>query len=406
MKKQILLPLFCLFASTLLAQDLPSATTLLAELGILDNPNGEMMLPDSSHGYFFDISIQDSLLAQRQFIDWNEHAQIKYDSTLFLYPDSISLGWLYYEKKEYTYDNLARLIEQNEYDGWYDLNEWTPSYRYFTHYLNTSLLIDYDLTHYYESDISAWRNDDSTIYTRNIQQQIDSSYRFAWLEDSGYYAARNYHSFGYNAQGLESSDTTFYFETPGIATLSGLELSTYDNNGQEIEEFRYYWSQSNQAWVNSEWDIFAYDINGNITTVVNLDWDEGLSEWVREDSLSLIYNEDNSIHFWKIYNWEGAGIGWDKRAVLEYFNSLHFVVGTEELMPAEPMKLYPNPCMGQITLVSAYDGIFEIHNINGQLLRSYQLPAGKHLLDLSELKAGIYIISSSSGNKPQKIIIQ
>jgi hypothetical protein len=406
MKKQILLALLCILVSPLLAQDFPLSSTLAEEFGIFDNPKGEMILPDSSHGYLFETGIQDSLLVQRQFIGWNDHGQMTSNSFLMRFPDSISWGWRYLLKREFTYDNLARLTEENAYFGNQITNEWIPSYRYFTYYLNTSPLVDYELTHYYEYAISTWRYDDSTIYTRNAQQQIDFSYEFRWLEDSGYYKESYYHSFGYNAQGLESSDTSFHLWNQGIPTYSDLILNIYDNNGQRVERHSYYWSENNQLWANSSKDLFTYDNNGNILSGVSMFWDGGSSEWIREDSTSLVYNDDNSLHFVLFFDWDAASGGWIKDVVLEYFNSSHFVVGTEEYMPAEPLQFYPNPSQGNITLVTEHDGNFEIHSINGQFLKSYQLPAGKHNLDLSGLNPGIYILSSSNGNKPQKIIIQ
>lgn len=71
------------------------------------------------------------------------------------------------------------------------------------------------------------------------------------------------------------------------------------------------------------------------------------------------------------------------------------------------ISIFPNPAANQIMVSSAYKGItfFEIHQINGQLVRSGQFQSTAHL-DISELKGGLYIIkfTTPSGSNIQRFV--
>ena len=57
-------------------------------------------------------------------------------------------------------------------------------------------------------------------------------------------------------------------------------------------------------------------------------------------------------------------------------------------------KLFPNPFQDSFTATSAYssDGIIEVVNINGEIIRSYQTRANEFTIELSEIPDGIYLV--------------
>ena len=252
-----------------------------------------MMLTDSTHGYFFDISITDSMLIQRQFLDYNLRGQMTNDSILALFLDTLELGWISYMKMDYTYDGLARLINRTTSIGSWTAGGWVPESRELFFYLNSSSLVDYELENFYEWNNSNWRNYDSTIYTRNLMQQIEFAYRFGWNQNPGNYYASGYHSFAYNDDGLEIADTSYAYYTPGIPTMSYLEVSTYDNLGQLIREVDYYWNSTNSSWMEEDKVEITYDLNGNYITILTFDWDEMQSAWISDEANYMTYYPDN-----------------------------------------------------------------------------------------------------------------
>jgi hypothetical protein len=63
----------------------------------------------------------------------------------------------------------------------------------------------------------------------------------------------------------------------------------------------------------------------------------------------------------------------------EFTNSLNIVV-------------YPNPATNSLTIESPQNGVIEITNIQGQLIKSFMATSNKTSIDVSAFPSGVYII--------------
>ncbi|MFN3917158.1 MAG: T9SS type A sorting domain-containing protein [Flavobacteriales bacterium] len=82
-------------------------------------------------------------------------------------------------------------------------------------------------------------------------------------------------------------------------------------------------------------------------------------------------------------------------------------VGLNELNVAEKLTIYPNPANQEITIRNLTGGIFEIINMNGQVVISQRISKGITRINLNDLANGTYSVKliTSNGVTHEKLII-
>jgi hypothetical protein len=68
-------------------------------------------------------------------------------------------------------------------------------------------------------------------------------------------------------------------------------------------------------------------------------------------------------------------------------------------------SIYPNPSSGTFTLQSEKGGNFELTDLTGKVLRTYEIHASKYTIQ-ENLPAGMYFIRETSSGVTQKLIIE
>jgi hypothetical protein len=68
-------------------------------------------------------------------------------------------------------------------------------------------------------------------------------------------------------------------------------------------------------------------------------------------------------------------------------------------------SVYPNPSYGSFTLQSEQGGSFELTDLTGKVLRTYEIHASKYTIQ-ENLPAGMYFIRETSRGVTQKLIIE
>jgi hypothetical protein len=74
------------------------------------------------------------------------------------------------------------------------------------------------------------------------------------------------------------------------------------------------------------------------------------------------------------------------------------LVGIEEA-PESVLTIYPSPATTELTVESAETNNYQLINTMGQVVSTGNLVAGKNIIDISNLSAGVYLIKTSSGQK-------
>lgn len=404
MKKLLALVVMLGMAATVTTQDLPSPSKLISEYGNPVIRNGEIYLLDSMFAYVFDQAIPDSFLIQKQYFKFVDYDKILIDSSLARYFDTTQ--WMYYDKREYTYDAMNRLIRRTDYLGNLMVNVWLPQEQYTHYYPDNSPLVEYSLMKIYNSVNQSWERKDSTYNTYDLLQQNDFSYRYIWDEGPGGYEISNYHHYAYNAQGLLTGDTIYSYWTPGIARQSYLRVYTWDANGNELTHTAYNWHEGEMAWKEVERHVKTYDALGNRISNYRYEWDDDLSQWENIERGFFTYDEHNNMQLWMYWDKdEDTGV-WEKDFTMKLFWSLHTVIDIVEPSVVDELSFYPNPTGGLINLRSASERTISIYGMDGQLHFKSMISAGDHIIDLSRLKPGFYLLSTDNGQTSHKFLIR
>lgn len=404
MKKLLALLVILGMTANVTSQDLPSASEVIPEYGFSRSPDGEVYLMDSSFAYVFDQSLPDSFLIQKQYPRYTDHGKILVDSSFGRFYDTTQ--WVYYDKREFTYDALNRLSRRTEYLGNMMINVWSPQRQYSYSYIIQSSLVEYSLIKNYNHNNQSWIRKDSTFNTYDVLQQNDFSYRYIWNEDPGVYNITSYNHYAYNVQGLLMGDTTYSYWAPGVASQSYLRVYTYDAQGNELTHTAYSWNDNELVWKEVERHVDTYDAFGNRISNFRYEWDEEQSQWENIERGFFTYDEHNNMQLWMYWEKNEDTGQWEKDFTMKLFWSLHTIVGIDEPLAGEDLTLFPNPAEGFINVRSASGRTIIIYDMNGKLQHFSVITAGDNFLDLSGLKSGLYFLSTDNGQTSRKILIR
>ena len=79
-------------------------------------------------------------------------------------------------------------------------------------------------------------------------------------------------------------------------------------------------------------------------------------------------------------------------------------VGMPEVENTLTMNIYPNPAVDQLNVNLSKSGTVSVHNMMGQLVKTFEGNIGINTIDVSSLSSGVYFISA--GNSTQKFVVK
>ena len=402
MKWTILPAIMFLISLASSAQEIPSPFEVLNINSKPADLMDEIFLMDSVHVYLFPPGSEDSMLMQKEYLDYSDHGLILRDSSIARYYDTTQ--WFYFAKREYEYDEHQRLLTRFEYQGTNMNNTWIPYYRYFYFYIDDSQQMDYSLRKFFQNQ--AWENRDSNVYSYNAQMQLEFMYRYIWDQDSNYFYINSYNHYAYNAQGLVTGDTTYSYWEPGVATKSYLRVYTYDAGGNELTHTAYQWNGAQSAWDEVEMHVNGYNAQGNRITNYRYEWDEDLGQWDNIERGFFSYDENDNIRLWMYWEKDETTGIWEKDFTMELNWGLHSIVNIFELPGTQDMQVFPNPTSGLLNVNTSQSQQISVFDLGGKLVYISQLSPGQNALDLSQLKPGIYVLVNEDRSLRQKIILK
>lgn len=186
----------------------------------------------------------------------------------------------------------------------------------------------------------------------------------------------------YGDEMIPSSLTTYTYVASNLIeevskAWNGTELQNslkinyeYDNTNNLTLIEKANWIEN--AWIKYQQQFFTYDVNGNKLSEVNTSLFGG--EFVKNDSTRY------------------------------YFQS---TLGLSEMGQLyQSIQIYPNPSNG-LYIIEARKPIndIEVFNLQGELIYSNYSSNLKHIIDLTKLKSGVYIIRTENTNRSKIIKI-
>jgi hypothetical protein len=156
----------------------------------------------------------------------------------------------------------------------------------------------------------------------------------------------------------------------------------------------YEWNNSSNTWDGSEYQSITWSGN-TITDVATKEWNNG---WVNKDHGSITYDGSGNPTEAKIYDWTGSAyesdyshhITWNGSSSIRNAGSSQAVVG-----------VYPNPCNDVLFISNVSKGSYSIMDLNGRMMGSGSITGNG--IDVSEIPAGVYMISVSTDSNLQRI---
>ena len=84
-------------------------------------------------------------------------------------------------------------------------------------------------------------------------------------------------------------------------TYSDSTHFTYDANGNKVASYGTVWSDTNNSWISSSFDIFVYDSVGNQELALNEQWDDSL--WANNQMVKYTYDSASNLIRGLVQNW-------------------------------------------------------------------------------------------------------
>lgn len=304
-------------------------------------------------------------------------------------------NWKLYEEHFFEYDSMGNLSYHENWgydDSW---NEYRPFHKRYNTYDSVNNLLQIHFMLWYRQDME-WIDLYKLKYNYDEQQNLIlytvtnwSTYKGIWWD-----ATMDEMDYDDNNQQIEK---TFYErdnDTSAWQAKRKLDFE-YDQNGNLVERIESVWRTDSMQLVNRMKNEYYYDQNGFlnedlysfwiIDTIIPSYWSLGSKKSKINDSIGNILM-DGYAH------WDSISESWQyERKEYSYYSG--FTVGQTEKFIGN-FNLYPNPTDGVFTIKSLSNLIkrVEIYSLKASLLHQLETESVDEMIDISNLKPGIYLL--------------
>lgn len=333
--------------------------------------------------YAYDETSGDYLLAGKQEHLYNAN-NLKEKITGYAWDQGNSV-FVPTNKIEIFYNGLL-VSEEANYDWDNGTGAWIGDRKYIYEYSTSGNLIK-ETRMNYSTVISDWEYYWKEDFTYNTGDTLVRETNWEWDEQVYNWIEYSKREYEYGNNPIMYQSISYSWE---IATSSWepsykhtFILAADTSSGESID---YYWT--NNLWKPTEKDNYVYDVNFNITSVVETIWDEALNKWENEYWLELTHDLSYAIEDIMIppgyelgymtnnmitenveYNWNIGLQEWELEMNAVYYYSEHLVSGNQEVLQKSRVQIFPNPSNETIQISSMKNitsGIIEIFDISGK----------------------------------------
>lgn len=282
-------------------------------------------------------------------------------------------AWVPEEKYTLTY-NAAGLLQNEQESVWVN-NAWEPDYR---------------VTYNYQGAATAPFEVIEQEYTNGVWVNEERMTNITWRNFN------NWETLAYTEQGWVNNAWENEEQTTTV----------YDAFGGYVETDKVW---MNNAWVNGWRYSESYDSRKNWTGYKSEEWLNNAWTVNSETQYQHTYNATDDITETIIRYWDSQN-NTMRNAERRVFSNFLRISGTSAERPELVASLYPNPTTDylNIELKEQAPATATLHDLTGRLVRSEMLPAGQTRVDVSALKAGIYLlqVQNKKGTFTTRIVKQ
>ncbi len=313
--------------------------------------------------------------------------------------NSATNSWDNYAQYKREYDNEFENITYYSSSYWDDSTEtWVPKHKgIFTYDSNGYWLTDT----YYKWNSSTEQWDDWCKYEYSDH---DSLGNFALLIDYEWDSQNSVWDTNYNKY-----KWTYSFDEAGNDTLSICCT----------------WDSYSESWVNSQKNIYKYDVSGNKIFYQYSYWSETENDWCIRTTREYEYNDANllvssnwnntylyeykydslenkSLYIYSVWDSASSDFKLDERTFY-YYTITEVIVDNNGASVATTktgqVKVYPNPTNGLIYFDDQYSEIkqLSVYNISGKMVLELS-SSFQNGVDLSNLSGSIFFLKIETNN--------
>jgi hypothetical protein len=358
--------------------------------------------------------------------------------------DDNNQDWISIGKDEYVNSSTGERLAWMEYS-------WNESYKEFelgskweySYFPNRKL--ESELLKVWMPDSAKWRDVYKWEYTFDVNGNDSLLLVFEWVGKYNewnvlYYEWVNHlrEESIYNANNNDSTKTIYNwniyenvwdYRVKTIVTLN-------QNDIDRCYEF-YNWNKDSMRWIGGSKSETNYLPNGDKTLFISYNWDHTLSNWIESSKYVYTYNTEEKPFEYFGYQYDTIFNDWiyiqntkfdydsyeneimKIDSSLEYstnlwkdFKILNYYSLPTNIITLEPkinlVRLYPNPVSDFLNIempaITVCDG--KILNLNGQLIKTFEITQNHNCIDVSYLRNGMYFITIATphGVVTQKLI--
>ncbi|MFZ5939927.1 MAG: T9SS type A sorting domain-containing protein [Bacteroidota bacterium] len=277
--------------------------------------------------------------------------------------DSDTNKWLPYFKTDNVYDDHGNLVLNTVYTWDQSSRTWVAPNKYEVQYDQEQRIIK-TLSSYFDDAVKEW------IPT--------------YKTETGF--------------GTDNTNTTIYSTYDrSISNWIKQQRDIRETNGTEdLRMTQYIWDQENQTWQQVYKYEYAYDVNDNQILNSFYQWDPNSGIWIGGSYTERLFDLESNILLSADKTWNSTDNTWDYNNKTWYYYSTSTLGALPQpALPEFAIRVFPNPCT-DILYVSgngSSEGAFseaEIYDLSGKKVAAIE--AGTNTINISDLKAGIYLI--------------
>ncbi|MEZ5016078.1 MAG: T9SS type A sorting domain-containing protein [Flavipsychrobacter sp.] len=310
---------------------------------------------------------------------------------------------------DYVYDAndriTSRTYKSNSTSGWYWENRL--SYTYDAQGNRTSYLREI-----WDIGNNNWRNDSMSTYTYTNGKMTGELTQWWWPTTSSWEDISRT-AISYNSNEPDSILTEQYHLSSWDTTT--LEVYHYDanNNNDTLTIFDYYTS-----WVPSQRNIYSYDNNHNRLSNIQQGYLKSQSKFENQFRERYSYNTHNLLTLTLIDVWNAQSSQFEYLDGYPYMMFRHYgslPSGIERISSNRNLKIFPNPASSTIQIQMIVPQSkelleFAIYDASGKQMRfwrhePYSGGLYNHVIDVTEILDGLYVIRNLNTGISQQIII-
>ncbi len=306
---------------------------------------------------------------------------------------SILAGYTFGTSKyEATYDSNNHETVHTDYTWDMTTSAWVADTKKETTYnANGKETVSMDYT--WQSGTSTWNLTGKTEYTYDTSgyliQEIESK-----LNTSTSLLENDQKSvFSNDASGRDTLATSYAWNNSTTTwDLSGKIVMTFNTNGEIASVISYQWKSGASVWEGLFKALYSY--NGtNLSTLILYMWDKNSSAWVEFAKTEDSYDNNGDITVETTYMWN-VNV-WDKKSVATYYYSSATNTGVNNIS-GESIHIYPNPVM-DLLHINSFTKVTSVSIVDIIGKTVYKKQLATDVIDVSNLKSGIYFLSVSTG---------